>query len=79
MEFDEWQERAACRGIGWQLFFSDAADDIRAALAICRRCDVRSQCLDAAMRTGEAFGVWGGTPETHRRRIFRAARRRRVA
>ena len=30
------------------------------------------------MTRREAFGVWGGTPETQRRRIFRRERRQRA-
>lgn len=42
------------------LFFSDDPVDIARAKAICRRCDRREPCLDAALSRGEPAGVWGG-------------------
>jgi WhiB family transcriptional regulator, redox-sensing transcriptional regulator len=34
------------------------------AVEICRRCSMRSGCLDRALQSGERLGVWGGlTPE----------------
>lgn len=44
--------------------------------AICRRCPVRDQCLDHALREGERDGIWGGMTPSQRRR---EARRRELA
>ena len=34
------------------------------AVAICHRCEMRSNCLAQALQSGEQLGVWGGlTPE----------------
>ena len=34
------------------------------AVDICRRCSMRSGCLDRALQSGERLGVWGGlTPQ----------------
>lgn len=73
----EWQERAACSDADLELFYSVEDDDVRAALAYCRTCVVRQACLEHAMAQREAFGVWGGTTERERRRVFRAERRNR--
>jgi WhiB family transcriptional regulator, redox-sensing transcriptional regulator len=72
-----WQDRAACRGQDVELFYSQEGADVRAALAICAACVVQAECYDQAMADREAFGVWGGTAETERRRIFRRERRTR--
>lgn len=72
---EEWALRAACREADTGLFYSAEEADIRRALSFCARCEVRQECLDVAMSRQEAFGVWGGTPETYRRRIFRRERR----
>ena len=45
------------------------ADD--EAKALCRTCPVRLTCLEYALETGEEWGVWGGTGESHRRRWMR--------
>ncbi|MDQ3973601.1 MAG: WhiB family transcriptional regulator, partial [Actinomycetota bacterium] len=63
MRDDSWRDRAACRGVDVELFYSETESDIRVALAICARCEVRAQCLEQAMTQRELFGVWGGTLE----------------
>jgi WhiB family transcriptional regulator, redox-sensing transcriptional regulator len=68
----DWQLQAACRPTPLELFYSSEADDVRAAMAMCRRCPVRQPCLDDAVDRGEWFGVWGGTTERERRRLIRA-------
>ena len=79
MPYVNWRERAACRGTDVELFYSDAESDIRSALALCAGCEVRATCFEYAMAGREAFGVWGGTVEGQRRRVFRAERRPRQA
>jgi WhiB family redox-sensing transcriptional regulator len=67
----EWQIGAACRTENLEIFYSGAADDVREAVSLCRRCPVRGTCLEAAVERGEWFGVWGGTTERERRRLIR--------
>jgi WhiB family redox-sensing transcriptional regulator len=69
-----WQERAACRSLPPELFFpigatGSAAVEIATATQICATCDVRSECLDYALRTNQEFGIWGGLDENDRRRF----------
>ncbi|MBW8805850.1 MAG: WhiB family transcriptional regulator [Catenulisporales bacterium] len=79
----QWQERAACRGFGSDLFF-ERDNELRvvrarredAAKKVCASCPVRVECLRFAMSGPEQFGVWGGT--TRRERAIRR-RRRRIA
>lgn len=73
----EWQGLAACRSADLDLFYSTEEEDIRAALEYCRACPVRDLCLNHAMTEREAYGVWGGTTERERRRVFRSQRRNR--
>ncbi|MGH3165292.1 MAG: WhiB family transcriptional regulator, partial [Trebonia sp.] len=81
----EWRAEGACLKADPDLFFPIAAAHVAArqiakAQEICARCGVRQQCLDFAMQTGEANGIWGGTtPEERiraRRRVSARARRR---
>ncbi|MEU7133715.1 WhiB family transcriptional regulator [Streptomyces sp. NPDC046261] len=86
----DWLRYAACTREDPDLFFpvgtvGPAARQQEDAKKVCRRCPVRAQCLDYALRTGENSGVWGGTCEDERRRIrrrrpeyARPARRRKV-
>jgi Transcription factor WhiB. len=60
-----WRERAACRGMPTELFFSDKRRDQLRALAICAVCPVREPCLREAMRAEakrryDRHGVYGG-------------------
>ena len=63
----DWRDRARCRNIGVDLFYpighvgSDVLDGLIAdALAYCRRCPVKDDCLTFALDNNESFGIWGG-------------------
>lgn len=67
-----WRQRAKCRGEGPELFFGTfeetPANRIkreRRAIAFCRGCDVRLECLDEGQNEE---GIWGGLTEADRRR-----------
>lgn len=60
---DAWRRSARCRDLAGTLtglFFSDDVVDIARAKAICSKCAVTEQCLDAALARKEPWGVWGG-------------------
>ena len=78
----DWVHRARCRNEDPELFFpvgitGPAAEQAEAAKAVCRLYDVRPECLEWALLTGQDSGVWGGTSEEERRSLGR--HRRRVA
>jgi WhiB family redox-sensing transcriptional regulator len=78
-----WRAAGACLSADPDLFFpiavGTAADDqVSQALRVCGDCQVRRQCLDFAMQTGEASGIWGGTTPEERIRARRARNRRPV-
>lgn len=64
-----WAEQGACRGSKSSLWFPEPGKNAPHALAICKECPVRAECLDYAMVNGERFGVWGGTTEKDRRKL----------
>jgi WhiB family transcriptional regulator, redox-sensing transcriptional regulator len=73
-------EQAACQAADPELFFpatgaGASLAQIARAKAVCGACPVRELCLDYALETGQAHGVWGGTTVEERHTI--AARRRR--
>jgi WhiB family redox-sensing transcriptional regulator len=72
-----WSEQAACRGVDVEIFYSDEPGAMSQALQLCGGCPVRAHCLDTAMGCREFYGVWGGTPERHRQRLFRREDRAR--
>ena len=57
-----WREAAACLGADLDWFFSQAGQHGDAARALCRRCPVRSECLEEALSlpSGRDFGIRGG-------------------
>ena len=76
----EWVHRARCKDEDPELFFpigttGPAAIQAQRAKSICSRCQVRSECLEWAMATGQEAGVWGGLAEEERRALRRARRR----
>jgi WhiB family redox-sensing transcriptional regulator len=73
----EWRAAGACRTADPDLFFpvgvgAAAGPEARRALRICDSCGVSRQCLDFALRHGEATGIWGGTTPEERLRGVRA-------
>lgn len=77
MDDTSWQDRAACRGHDTDLFYDCEEIAVRRALALCDRCEVRDPCRAQALDHRERFGVWGGTTETERRRVYRREGRER--
>ncbi len=69
----EWQQRAACRGMGAATFFhpQDERDPARseriaAAKAVCELCPALNDCRAYALRFREPYGIWGGLSESER-------------
>ena len=80
----DWVHRARCKDEDPELFFpigtaGPAASQIAAAKSVCSRCEVRLECLEWAMGTGQEAGVWGGLSEDERRALRRARRRSEIA
>jgi WhiB family redox-sensing transcriptional regulator len=68
-----WQEEALCAQTDPEAFFPEKGGSTREAKRVCSRCDVRSECLEAALARDERFGIWGGLSERERRRLKRRA------
>jgi WhiB family redox-sensing transcriptional regulator len=81
----KWRESGACVTADPDLFFplakgGSVARQAEQARRICAGCDVRRQCLQFAMDSGETDGIWGGTtPEERERARRRRAYARRTA
>lgn len=65
-----WRARAACRGMGPDLFYPERGAPSAESKAVCVDCPVRRECSEQGV--DERFGVWGGLSERQRR----AARRK---
>lgn len=70
-----WTELAVCAEVDPDLFFPDEYGPAGDAIAICRSCEVRPQCLRYAFDHPGESGVWGGFSERRRQdqvRLYRA-------
>jgi WhiB family transcriptional regulator, redox-sensing transcriptional regulator len=79
----DWRDRSACLDEDPELFFpigntGPAILQIEEAKQVCRRCEVREQCLEWALEAGQDHGVWGGLSEDERRALKRRTARARV-
>ena len=75
-EEEAWRAEALCRDGSAslvELFFSEQLDDIARAKQFCRGCEVRVECLEAALLKDERFGIWGGLSERERRKLKKKA------
>ena len=70
----EWRARAACAGMGPDLFYVERGHDVTAAKRVCARCPVWEPCLEDALSEHDREGVHGGRTEKERRVILRARR-----
>lgn len=70
---DDWRDEAACLGTDTDSFYPTKGEEARVAKKICRRCRVKSQCLNYAIEMNDPNGIWGGLGEGERRRLLRAA------
>jgi WhiB family transcriptional regulator, redox-sensing transcriptional regulator len=66
-----WLSAAACLSADPELFFpiSDSGkgqEQVAEAKTICAGCRVRRECLAFALRTRQAYGIWGGMTEAER-------------
>ncbi|MBF4161854.1 WhiB family transcriptional regulator [Nocardioides acrostichi] len=68
-----WQERALCAQTDPEAFFPEKGGSTREAKKVCLTCDVRQDCLEAALTNDERFGIWGGLSERERRRLKKRA------
>jgi WhiB family transcriptional regulator, redox-sensing transcriptional regulator len=73
----EWQQFAACAGLGTAAFFhpdgergQSRAGRERGAKAVCATCPVKAACAEHALRVKEPYGVWGGLSESDREEIL---------
>lgn len=73
---ERWIEQALCAQVDPEIFFPDKGANPHAAIEVCRRCPVRKQCLEWALREREPYGVWGGTTAKRREELNRGRPRR---
>jgi WhiB family redox-sensing transcriptional regulator len=73
IEEGSWQERALCAQTDPEAFFPEKGGSTREAKKVCLTCEVRQDCLEAALSNDERFGIWGGLSERERRKLKKRA------
>lgn len=68
---EKWTEQARCREVDSELFFPDRGSSTRQAKSVCANCEVKAECLAYAMLHRIGPGVWGGTSDFDRRKMFK--------
>lgn len=68
-----WMDDANCAEVSPEVFFPEPERglDADAAKQICRRCPVRRQCLEYAIKNRFGDGIWGGLNGSERSKIWR--------
>ena len=71
-----WRKAAACKDLAVDIFFpiDETEEASLEAKAICATCPVADTCLQYALATNQAEGVWGGLDANDRRRMRRRIR-----
>ena len=71
---DDWPRYAACRGCDPDLWYPERYENAGHAKTVCATCPVQPHCLNHAIETNEAHGIWGGLNARERRNIRRDRR-----
>ena len=73
-----WMSQALCAQTDPDIFFPEKGGSTAPAMAICKNCTVRAQCLDYALTNDIRGGIYGGMSDNERKDRNRAKRRRRL-
>lgn len=74
----DWLKHAICANVHPDTFTGPfGPTGVRTAKAICSMCPVRTDCLEFALASDSARGVWGGLTQNERRKL-QAERRKRA-
>jgi len=70
----DWQTDAACTNLPLEVFYPERGVVSAVARRVCSSCEVRTACLEYALKHHEKYGIWGGLGETDRRALKRQRR-----
>lgn len=69
---EDWHEAALCAETDPEVFFPAKGQPPRVARGICARCEVRTDCLEDALRHNDIdYGIRGGLSPRERRALLR--------
>ena len=72
---ENWQAVALCKGERTDLFYPDIGGtsfrQVQKARNLCQKCEAIDDCLKAALKGREYYGIWGGVTPKQRRTLAR--------
>lgn len=71
LEINDWVDKAACAGLRTAVFFPHREDNEREAMAVCKNCPVKCECLEFALAHKIDYGIWGGMGVRARNKLRR--------
>lgn len=66
---DSFKDEAKCKSTKEVDFHSEHYLEVKKAIAFCKTCPVKTQCLEYALKHNIKYGVWGGTSAYARRKL----------
>lgn len=69
-----WRDLAVCAQVDPELFFPEKGGNVKPAKLLCGMCEVRDECLQAALDNNEQFGIFGGLSPKERAPLMRERR-----
>jgi len=72
MNDEAWREDALCRQTDPEIFHPEVGGTAAPAKRTCMACEVRPECLEYAVASGQRFGIWGGVGQQELRRLVQA-------
>lgn len=67
----DWFSLGECNGLPTRWFFPERGESVREVKNICKRCVIKTDCLEFAMANDIQHGMWGGTSERERKSLRR--------
>lgn len=67
-----WQDKALCAQTDPEAFFPEKGGSVHPAKRVCRRCDVRAECLEYALSQEVQWGIYGGLSAVERQHLKRS-------
>lgn len=61
----------ACAQSDPEQWFPEKGESVKHVKAICRRCPIKTECLEYALDTNQIYGIWGGLSYKERLRLRR--------
>ena len=70
-----WQTLSLCAQVDPEIFYPEKGGSTKPAKQVCLSCEVRTECLEDALKNDDRFGVRGGLNQAERNRLRKRQKR----